>query len=212
MTIKIYGIPMSTCVRRVAVVCKEKNVPYELITVDISKGEHKAPSYLEKQPFGQIPYIDDDGFILFESRAIAAYITRKYASQGTQNLIPTGDAAALALYDQATNIEHAEFDPHVSGLAWENVFKKMRGLEANQARVEELLGALNGKLDAYEVILSKHKYLAGDHVTLADLFHLPYGSLLAYQGYDVLEKRPNVARWWKDITSRPSWQAVKDGA
>ena len=48
-------------------------------------------------------------------------------------------------------------------------------------------------------------------MTLADLFHIPYGSMLAKVGYNGLEEKPNVARWWKDITSRESWQAVKDG-
>ncbi|EGO03796.1 hypothetical protein SERLA73DRAFT_175447 [Serpula lacrymans var. lacrymans S7.3] len=213
MTLKIYGVSMSTCVRRVALICKEKNVPYEIVPIDFSKAEHKSASYLEKQPFGQIPYIDDDGFILYESRAIGTYIARKYASQGTQGLIPTtNDPAALALYDQALSIETAQFDPSASGLAWENVFKKLHGIEADKARVEELLTTLNGKLDGYERILSKQKYLAGDHITLADLFHLPYAGLLVVQGYDVLEKRPNVARWFKDISSRPSWEAVKEFA
>jgi len=31
-------------------------------------------------------------------------------------------------------------------------------------------------------------------------------------GYQVLQERPNVARWWNEIKSRESWQAVKDSA
>lgn len=69
--------------------------------------------------------------------------------------------------------------------------------------------------------------------SLIDIFYLPYGAYLAKLGYNFLEDpatRPNVARyvhsklcgsisfvlmqgmsrWWKDITSRPSWQAVKE--
>jgi glutathione S-transferase len=57
MVLKLYGAPGSTCTRRVATVLKEKEVPYELVTVDFMKGEHKKPEYLQKQPFGQIPYI-----------------------------------------------------------------------------------------------------------------------------------------------------------
>ena len=49
--------------------------------------------------------------------------------------------------------------------------------------------------------------------TLADLFHLPVGYVLdTAAGSDELQKRPNVARWWKDISSRPSFQPVKDSA
>lgn len=57
-TYKLYGIPMSLCTRRCALVFKEKNVPYELVPVDVMKGEHKSPEYLAKgQPFGKIPYL-----------------------------------------------------------------------------------------------------------------------------------------------------------
>jgi glutathione S-transferase len=48
---------MSTCTRRVALIAKELNVPYELIPVDLLVAEHKQPPHLEHQPFGQIPYI-----------------------------------------------------------------------------------------------------------------------------------------------------------
>ena len=57
MVLKLYGSPFSTCTKRVAVVLHEKQVPFELIPVDYAKGEHKTPEFLEKQPFGQMPYI-----------------------------------------------------------------------------------------------------------------------------------------------------------
>jgi glutathione S-transferase len=44
---------------------EEKNIPYELHNIDWSAREHKSAAYLEKQPFGSVPYLDDDGFILF---------------------------------------------------------------------------------------------------------------------------------------------------
>jgi hypothetical protein len=46
MVLKLYGYPISTVLLRVAVVLKEKNVPFEFYMVDIVKGEHKAPSFL----------------------------------------------------------------------------------------------------------------------------------------------------------------------
>jgi glutathione S-transferase len=53
---------------------------------------------------------------------------------------------------------------------------------------------LQDKLEVYEKILSKQKYLAGDEVTLADLFHLPYATLISATGSDAIDKRPNVSR------------------
>ena len=87
MVLTLVGFAASTCTRRVKTVLEEKGVPYEFKVVDGSKGEHKTEAFLQKQPFGQVPYIDDDGFILYESRAIARYIAAKYRNQGTP-LIP----------------------------------------------------------------------------------------------------------------------------
>lgn len=64
MVLKLYGSPLSPFVRLVAAVLLEKKVPFELVSVDLSKGEHKTPDYLSKHPFGQVPYIVCDLLIL----------------------------------------------------------------------------------------------------------------------------------------------------
>ena len=56
MVLKIYG-DWVACVQRIACVLNEKGVPYETIPVSMAKGEHKTPQYIEKQPFGQVPYV-----------------------------------------------------------------------------------------------------------------------------------------------------------
>lgn len=57
MVLKLYGSPFSTCTKRVATVLHEKKVPFEIYSINLAAGEHKTPSYLEKQPFGVVPYI-----------------------------------------------------------------------------------------------------------------------------------------------------------
>ena len=57
MVLKLYGFHMSTCTRRAATILEEKQVPYEFIPVDITKGEQKKADYLKSQPFGQVPYL-----------------------------------------------------------------------------------------------------------------------------------------------------------
>jgi len=209
MTFKLYGYNISTATRRVAQIAKERNIPYEFVTVDLPTGEHKQQVHIAHHPFGQVPYItQDDGFELFESRAIGRYL----ATLGSgPELIPT-EPKARAKFEQAASVEYAQFDPIAAGIIRERVFKQFRGLAADEERVKELIPQLESKLDAYEVILGKQKYLAGDEITLADLFHTTYCSLIFERlKLGNLEKRPNVQRWWNDISSRPSWQAVKDG-
>ncbi|KIY44818.1 glutathione S-transferase [Fistulina hepatica ATCC 64428] len=211
MVLKLYASPVSTCSKRVATVLFEKKIPYELVPIDLTKFEQKTPEFLEKQPFGVVPYLDDDGYIIYESRAICRYLEAKYPNQGP-TLIPT-DLKALGHFEQAASIEYSNFDPFASGVVSERVFKPRKGLgPTDEAKVSALLQTLNTKLDAYDKILSKQKYLAGDEITLADLFHLPYGTMLTATGCDFLtsKSKPNVARWWADITARASWQAVKN--
>lgn len=57
MVLKLYGFHMSACTKIAAIVLHEKAVPYELISVDMSKDEHKEHGYLKNQPFGQVPYL-----------------------------------------------------------------------------------------------------------------------------------------------------------
>jgi glutathione S-transferase len=75
MVLKLYGSAMSTS--RVLVTILEKELPYELIFIDIAKGDQKSESYLKLQPFGKVPVLEDDGFLIFESRAICKYLARQ---------------------------------------------------------------------------------------------------------------------------------------
>lgn len=57
MVLQVYGHPKSTAARLVALICKEKEIPYEVVLVDHFKGQNKLPEHLKHQPFGQTPYI-----------------------------------------------------------------------------------------------------------------------------------------------------------
>jgi len=69
-----------------------------------------------------IHHKDDDGFILYESRAIVRYLIKKYPNQGTTGLIPT-DPKEVALFEQAASVEVSNFDAYAAPLAYEKVFK-----------------------------------------------------------------------------------------
>jgi glutathione S-transferase len=73
----------------------------------------------------------------------------------------------------------------------------MRGRAPDEARVTEYTTTLASKLEGYERILAKQKYIAGDELTIADIFYLPHGSIVETVGIHLLSdetKYPNVAR------------------
>ncbi|KAJ6606049.1 hypothetical protein DFH09DRAFT_896831 [Mycena vulgaris] len=227
MVLKLYG-PARTAgsIGTVLMTLAEKNVPFELIPLDMAKYEHKTTEYRALHPFGQIPAIDDDGFILYESRAICRYIAEKYAARGTA-LIPT-ELKAKALFEQAS-IELANFQSSAYTIVVEGLGKPLKGIPTDKVVYDEAVKKLSERLDVYEVILGKQRFLGGDELTLADIFHVSFGAFLAPAGCDLMATTgPNVARrvpsyeslvlrnlcpfrWWDEIISRPSWTRWNEG-
>ncbi|KAM0181322.1 hypothetical protein ACHAPC_007366 [Botrytis cinerea] len=203
MGLKLYGMRQATCTQRVLTTLAEKGVDYELILVNLMAGEQKAPSYLEKQPFGKVPVLDDNGFLIYESRAICKYLARKYADKGTKLIPAEGDVKGYGSFEQACSIEQAYLDVETFGLC-------ARGWGATSPEaVQKHLQTLDNNLAVYDQILSKQKYLAGDEITLADLYHLPHGTqALKYGFQDLLGKYPHVNKWWEGLQARDSWKEV----
>ncbi|KAJ7486981.1 glutathione S-transferase [Mycena latifolia] len=206
MVLKLYGLSQAVGpTLAVAMTLAEKHIPFELVPVDLARGAHKEPAHLALQPFGQVPAIDDDGFVLYESRAICRYLVEKYAAKGPA-LVPT-ELNAKARFEQAASVEYSNFHPH----AWRIVYEARQGPMKDEAAFDAAVAQLSAKLDVYERILGEQKFLAGDEFTLADLFHVSFGCLLAPAGCDLLTtKGPNVARWWSDVTSRASLMRFKE--
>ncbi|KAJ7896227.1 glutathione S-transferase [Mycena leptocephala] len=209
MVLKFYAGPhVGGGVAIVALLLAEKQIPFEHVVVNLSQREQKAPEFMEMHPFGQIPLIDDDGFILYESRAICRYLAEKYMDQGPQ-LLPVG-LKERAFVEQAASVEYSHFHPAVVEVIGELLGKPHRGLPVDQTVLANTLAELSAKLDVYEVILGKTKFLAGDEFTLADLFHFSFAPMLANHGIDLMTSRgPNVKRWWDELISRPAWIKVK---
>ncbi|KAJ6404227.1 hypothetical protein OIU84_012414 [Salix udensis] len=65
MALKLYGSAMSTCTSRVLTCFHEKSLDFELVPVDLFAGKHKQPPFLAKNPFGQIPALEDCDLTLF---------------------------------------------------------------------------------------------------------------------------------------------------
>jgi glutathione S-transferase len=65
---------------------QELDVPFEAVTVNMMKGEHCGPEYLNVNPAGKLPALVDGDLVLTESMAIVTYLAEKYPEKG---LIPS---------------------------------------------------------------------------------------------------------------------------
>ncbi|KAI4305951.1 hypothetical protein L6164_029276 [Bauhinia variegata] len=207
MVVKVYG-PLCAATKRVLVCLIEKEVEFETVHVDITKGEQKSPEYLKLQPFGVLPVIQDGDYTLYESRAIMRYYAEKYKSQGVELLGKTIEERGLV--EEWLDVEATNFHPPIYNLAIQLMFSPMVGITPNPKLIEESEAKLESVLNIYEERLSKSKYLAGDFFSLADISHLPFlDYLVNYMGKEYMVKdRKHVSAWWGDISSKPSWKKV----
>lgn len=206
--VKIYGLAMSTCTRRVMMVAEEKGIPYEIVPVDLTKGEHKQPEFLKRQPFGVIPALEDGDVEIFESRAMARYLANAYATTGIDLL--GKDAKQRGITENWIEVESNYFNGPTSTIVAERYFKPVfYNTPGDEAVAKAAIEKLNSVLDVYETRLATQPYLAGQEFSLADISHMPYLQYALDAGAgEVLDKHPNVKAWWERISSRPSWKKL----
>ena len=85
--IKLHVFPGSPRAQKVLAVAYQLDLPFEQVFVDLSKGAHKTPAFLQLNPNGRMPVLEDGGFVLWESDAIIQYL----ASKKPGALMPTDD-------------------------------------------------------------------------------------------------------------------------
>ncbi|KAM3278420.1 hypothetical protein ACQJBY_045970 [Aegilops geniculata] len=209
--VKVFGHATSTNVARVLLCLKEVGAEYELVPVDFLAGEHNSSQHVQRNPFGKIPAFQDGDLVLFESRAIARYILRKYRTPGSPDLLgESGGAEEAAMVDVWTEVEAQQYHPAISPVVFECIiFPVMRGAKTDQKVVDESLERLRGVLATYEERLSKSRYLAGSSFSFADLNHFPFTFYFMATPYAALyDEYPRVKAWWEDLMARPSVKKV----
>jgi len=198
--IQLYGSPGSTCTRKVLTALHETSTPFQFNLVDLAKREHKEPAHLARQPFGQVPVIDDDGFMLFESRAICRYISAK-----ANDLLTPVTLHDRALMDQWSSVEQTNVSPHAMKFVYHYVFKRPQ----EQAVLDLAEAALEKAFAALSTPLAKQAFLVGDRLSIADIGHMPYLEYLEQTPIkEKLSKYPHVVAWWGRLRERESWRKV----
>ena len=188
---KLYDRELSGNSYRVRLLLSLLGVKHELVGVDLTKGENREAWFLELNPRGQVPTLDDDGTVVWDSMAILVYLARKYGGEKWLPIDPQGMAQVM----QWLAIMENEI---LYGLAKARIickFKRSGNLEEAQ-----LLGRKG--LDVLERRLAAHQWLALDHVTIADIGCFPYVALAA-EGEIPLQPYGNVRSWIERIKAMP---------
>ena len=200
---QLYNANLSPNAFRVRVVANELGIELEIIEVDFRKGEHKSAPFLAINPNGKVPVLVDGDFVLWESRAINAYLAALRPERG---LYPA-DPQRRATVDQWSYWQAVHLSPAMQRIVFERHLKPWFGMgETDEAAIEPQLKELAQFLPVLDANLARKEWVAGD-LSLADF---ALGSTFIYRkpaGIS-LDAFPNVATLMTRLESRPSWQAA----
>ncbi len=131
--------------------CEEAGLAYAVRTIQF---EGRETNHLGQQPFGQVPFLEDDGIEMFESGACLVHLARK--SQALMPIDAAGEAATLQWTFAALNSIEMVTVPW-----W---FLSQCGDPDNG-----LTGWMTNRLDQLERIFSERDWLAAGRFTIADI-------------------------------------------
>ncbi|ROL75831.1 glutathione S-transferase [Pseudomonas chlororaphis] len=191
--IKLYNFPRSGHAHRVELMLSLLGLPFELVFVDLAKGEHKQADFLALNAFGQVPVIDDQGVVLADSNAILVYLAQKYGQGRWLPSDPVGAARVQRWLSVAAG--PIAFGPAVARLI--TVFGAQRNAEEAITRSHALLKVVEQELTA-------SPYLAGSEPTIADIAGYSYIAH-APEGNVSLADYPQVRAWLARIEALPGF-------
>lgn len=182
-------------------VLEELGMTYERVDIGGAFGGNDQPEYLEKNPMGLVPTLDDDGFIMWESNAITRYLAEKYARGTLYPEDPQVRATADTWMDWKLTAINAMMRPIFWGLV------RTPETERNYTEID---AAIQQGIKLW-AMLDKHlggrQYIAGDELTMGDI---PLGPQL-HRWMMLVENRPampNLDAWYQRLTERPAYQKV----
>lgn len=198
---QLYNANFSPNALRSRAVAFELGLEPETVEIDIAKGENRTPEFLRLNPNGKVPVLVDDAVVIWESRAINAYLA---ALRPERDLNPD-DPARRAAVDQWSYWQAIHLGPAMQKVAFERVQKKLFGRgEPDDAAITGELKTVGELLPVLDAALAGREWIAGA-LSLAD-FALATTFMLRQTARLGVEAHSHVVAWIERLEARPSWQ------
>jgi glutathione S-transferase len=192
--LRIYGIARTRAFRTLWI-AEELGLDYEHLPIEIGDAGARSPQFLAINPNGRLPFIDDDGFVLYESLAITLYLAKKHSAG---KLYP-GSLEAEAKAWQWSFWAIAEVDRGVN--IWSLHAVRLPPAERDAAKRDEALKVVAAPFRVLDAAVGKQRYLLGDGFTVADL----NVAAVISRAIDMdLGAVPNLKAWLTRCLDRPA--------
>jgi glutathione S-transferase len=193
--IRLHCSLLSTFSRRVRMALLEKDIEHELAVIDMAAGTHKNPEYLALNPYGRVPAIEEDGFVLYESTAILGYLD---SLEPEPSLFPQA-ARERALVDMHMKLCDLEFTRYAGAILFPKRFRPKECWDL--AAFDQARGPMERHLAIVARQLGDREYLVGDRFTAADLVYTPH---LQFLPLFEIDTPVAITLWAKRLLARPS--------
>ncbi|WP_026960194.1 glutathione S-transferase family protein [Aliagarivorans taiwanensis] len=192
--ITLYWHPISGHAHRPHMLLSLLELEFELVTVDLLKGEQHQPEFLALNPFGQIPVLRDGDVVIADSNAILVYLASKYDK--SQQWLP--EAPELrAQVETFLSLAANRLAGTASKLRAANLFNRPIDRPSLLQEAAKLFAQLEG-------YLLLRDWLVGSHPTIADLAMYSY-TKLAPEGGVSLQDYPAIEAWLARVESLPGF-------
>uniref|UniRef100_A0A6M2DQ87 Putative glutathione s-transferase tabanus bromius n=1 Tax=Xenopsylla cheopis TaxID=163159 RepID=A0A6M2DQ87_XENCH len=205
MSLTLYHFPASAPSRSAILTARALNLNVNVKEVNLFAKEQLKPEFLKLNPQHCVPTLDDNGFVLWESRAIASYLVQAHGGEKFASLYPLS-AKEKAVVDQRLYFDAGVLYPRIRAICFPVLF--LGETTVSKEKKDQLSEAF-GYLDGF---LSKTKWVAADHITVADNAILASVSSIQEVGFNIAPF-PHVVAWeahCKEVM--PGYEENKVGA
>ncbi|ODR98510.1 glutathione S-transferase [Methyloceanibacter methanicus] len=189
----LHDMELSGNCYKVRLFCALLGLDLEIAPVDLMAGAHKESPFIDLNPFGQVPVLEDDGNVLRDSQAILVYLARKY---GGESWLPT-DPAGMASVVNWLMVAENEIARGPGDARLHDKFGFPIDVENAREKAARILGLI-------ETQLTDNEWLALDRPTIADIACMPYVAL-GHEGGVTLEAYPAIRAWVGRIKALPGF-------
>ena len=205
MSLVLYEAALSSNAQKVRFLFAELELAYESREVAMFGVGTRDPDYLAINPFGLIPTLIDNDFVLHESNTILRYIAE---TKGGEELYPRSPKLRASV-DRMLDILGCTFRPRIAPLERRRFANFPHG--ARDAEDERKLeGNVRSALDGVEALLadpSSGGYATGPF-SIADCAWIPTLRRMVDMELD-LSMYPKISAWTERLLSHATWARVK---
>jgi glutathione S-transferase len=168
--------------------CEEAGLAYSVRTIPF---DGRETNHLSRQPFGQVPFLNDGDLEIFESGACLLHLARK--SERLMPRDPAGEADTVQWMIAALN-------------SIEMVSVPWWFLEISGEKDNKLAGWVGSRLGQLETVLSERDWLAAGRFTAADLL---MADVLRVSKVRSFGDRPATEAYVARVTGRPAFEKAR---